>query len=330
MHRIVGLILISALLLLSSCGSSGHAGEKYYLVATNIKIPYWQIAQTGLAKSASELRAQAELTGPDKYDPKAQVDEFRRVLAMKPAGILVSPADPEILRQPISDAIAAGIPVVTMDSDAPGSQRLVFVGTNNYQAGMIGGRLLAKQLKGKGTVVVYSIPAQANLEERLRGYRDALASSPNINITQVLDVHGSPEAAFDQTSQLLEANKTPVNAFVCLEALACKEVADVLQRKKVQDKVVIAMDTDDATLEWIEKGVITATIAQRPYTMAYYGLKLIDDLHHHRPQPMNAHWDQILRSPIPSIIDTGATLVDRSNIAEIRRLMGTSPTEPAK
>jgi ribose transport system substrate-binding protein len=330
MHRVVGFLLISALLALSGCGSSGHAGEKYYLVATNVKIPYWQTAAAGLAKSAAELGVQAQMVGPDTYDPKAQAEEFRRVLGTKPAGIMVSAADPELLRQPISDAIAAGVPVITMDSDAPGSQRLVFVGTNNYQAGMTGGKLLTQQLKGKGNVVVFTIPAQANLEERLRGYRDSLANSPGVNIAQVLDVHGSPEAAFDQTKQLLESNKTPIQAFVCLEALACKEVADVLERKNVHDKVVIAMDTDDATLGWIDKGVITATIAQRPYTMAYFGLKLVDDLKHHRPKPLNAHWDQILSSPIPSVVDTGATLVDRSNLAQIRRLMGSQATDAAK
>jgi ribose transport system substrate-binding protein len=322
MHRFAGFTLIGLLLLTSGCGSSGHAGEKYYLVATNIKIPYWQTAAAGLAKSASEMKVQAEMTGPDTYDPKAQVEAFRRILSTKPAGIMVSAADPELLRQPISDAIAAGVPVITMDSDAPGSQRLVFVGTNNYQAGITGGKLLVQKLKGKGNVIVFTIPAQVNLDERLRGYRDALVGSPGIVVSQILDVHGSPEAAFDQTKQLLEANRIPINAFVCLEALACKEVADVLERKNIHDKVVIAMDTDDATLGWIEKGMITATIAQRPYTMAYFGLKLVDDLHHHRPKPLNAHWDQILSSPLPSVVDTGATLVDQSNIAQIRRLTG--------
>ncbi len=329
MQRFAGFLLICTLLLACSCGSAGHAGEKYYLVATNVKIPYWQTAAAGLAKSASEMQAQALMAGPDTYDPKAEVEEFRRVIGQKPAGIMVSAADAEMLRQPISDAIAAGIPVITMDSDAPGSQRLIFVGTNNYQAGMTGGKLLANKLKGKGTVAVLTIPAQANLEERLRGYRDALASSPGISIGEVIDVHGSPEAAFDQTKQLLAGKKAP-DAFVCLEALACKEVADVLQRQNVHDKVVIAMDTDEATLGWIEKGMITATIAQRPYTMAYFGLKLVDDLHHHRPKPLNAHWDQILSSPIPSVVDTGATLVDNANIAQIRRLMSSSATDAAK
>lgn len=331
MSRIASILLPCALLAVGGCSSSSeHMSEKYYLIATNVKIPYWQTAASGLAKAASEMKAQALLAGPDTYDPKAQLEEFRRVLAQKPTGILLSAADPELLKQPISDAIAAGIPVVTMDSDAPGSQRLVFVGTNNYQAGMTGGRVLATQLHGKGNVAVFTIPAQANLEERLRGYKDALAAYPDIKIVQTVDVRGNSSVAFDQAIQMMEAGKAQINAFVCLEALAGKEVAEVLSRKKIQDRVVIAMDTQDDTLDWIDKGVITATIAQRPYTMAYYGLKVLDDLHHHPPKPLNARWEEILSSPVPAVIDTGATLVNRNNIAQIRRLTSGPAPEGAR
>ncbi len=64
---------------------------------------------------------------------------------------------------------------------------------------------------------------------------------------------------------------------MCLEALAGKEVADVLDRNKVSGKTVVAMDTDEDTLKWIQKGVIAATIAQKPFTMAYYGVKMLDE-----------------------------------------------------
>ena len=78
------------------------------------------------------------------------------------------------MKDSIDRAIAAGIPVITVDSDAPGSKRLFFIGTNNHQAGFTGGKRLAQELKSKGNVVVFTMPEQANLAERLQGYRDAL------------------------------------------------------------------------------------------------------------------------------------------------------------
>jgi ribose transport system substrate-binding protein len=230
----------------------------------------------------------------------------------------VSAADPELMKPEIDAAISAGIPVVTMDSDSPGSKRLLFVGTNNYAAGQMGGRVLAKQLNGKGSVIVFSIPAQANLEERLQGYRDALKAYPLISIVQVVDIRGDAALAFDKTVEIVEAGNIKVDAFVCLEATAGKEVAEVLDRKKLQGKTVIAMDTDDGTLNWIERGMIAATIGQKPFTMAYYGVRLLDDLSHNKPQPLNGNWAQNLVAPIPAMVDTGATLIDRTNLADIR------------
>ena len=75
----------------------------------------------------------------------------------------------------------------------------------------------------------------------------------------------------------LAAKKAVPDAFVCLESQSCAEIADALDRANVRGKTIVAMDTIDTTISWIQKGMIRATIAQKPYTMAYYGLRAIDD-----------------------------------------------------
>jgi ribose transport system substrate-binding protein len=235
------------------------------------------------------------------------------VIAKKPAGILVSAADKDVMKDAIDAAVDAGIPVVTIDADSPQSKRVLFIGTNNYEAGQIGGALLAKALNGKGSVVFYSIPGQANIASRLQGYQQALSREPGIKVDQVIDIKGESSAAFDATQALLSKKGALPDAFVCLEALACPEVADVLTRGKVTGKTIIAMDTPSATLDWIKKGVIRATIAQKPYTMAYYGLRVLDDLHHNRPANPEGN-----RGGLPTFIDTGTTVVDSSNVGSFQ------------
>jgi len=306
---------VAAFLLLVSCGGSPHAPEEqYFLVATNIKLPYWQAAGAGFRAAAVQLGVKADFVGPDTYDTKGQQEEFRRILGKKPAGILVSPADPELMKGEIDRAIAQGIPVITIDSDAAASKRLFFIGTNNFEAGRMGARVAAARLKGKGSVLVYTMPGQANLDERLRGYREVFAAHPQIKIVEIIDVKGDPRIAFDRTTQLLESKKPLPDAFVCLEATACEEVAEVLDRNRIRDKIVVAMDTDQGTLERLQKGLIAATIAQKPYTMAFVGLKWLDQLYHHKPVPLDAAWGQNTLAPIPSFVDTGATLIDQSNV----------------
>ena len=119
--------------------------------------------------------------------------------------------------------------------------------------------------------------------------------------------------AFDSTTDP-DKGKSKPDGFVCLEAIACKEVADVLDRKKITGKVVIAMDTDQGTLDWIKKGSIAATIAQKPYTMGYYGLKMLADLHLNKPASLDHNWGQDTQSLLPTFIDTGATLIDKGNV----------------
>jgi ribose transport system substrate-binding protein len=218
------------LLVLPNCGSEHSADEYYVLVATNIQIPYWKAAGAGFSQAAAQLKVKADFLGPDDFDPKAEKEAFDKAVGKKATGILVSAADVKLLQDSIDRAIAAGIPVITVDSDAPGSKRLFSIGTNNYQAGLAGGQRLAAELKGKGNVVVFTMPGQANLADRLLGYRAALVSNPQIKITRVVDIAGDPRIVFDTTTEILgkeakeKDKKDKVDAFVCLEALGGKEV----------------------------------------------------------------------------------------------------------
>lgn len=315
------LLLSLPFFLFSGCGGSGpshQSTEKYFLVCANPKIPYWQEAGAGFLAAARELGVQAEVAGPDVYDAQAEREELRRVFARKPAGVLVSAGNAELLTPDINAAVESGIPVVTIDADAPQSRRLFFVGTNNYEAGQMSGRLLAKLLNGKGTVVFFTIAGQENLEERLDGYRAALEASPGIRIAAVQDMKGDPGLAFDLAQGYVQQKNVP-DAFVALESSSGAEIADVLERARIEGKVILAMDAVQNTLEWIEKGRIAATIAQKPYTMGYYGLKALADVVLRKPPSLTADFRNDPRSPLPLFIDTGTLLVDKSNVASLRK-----------
>ncbi len=308
------LLLTVALVPLLSCGG-GHSGESYVLISVNVKVPYWQSAGAGFGQANQQLGIGYTFTGPDTYDPAAEREELARVIQKKPSGILISVADPGAVTEEIDKAIAAGIPVITIDSDAPASKRLFFIGTNNYQAGMAGGKRLVQELKGKGNVAVFTMPSQPNLNERLRGYQDALEGSPQIKLAHIVDIKGDPRVAFDTTTQFLANDKKErIDAYVCLEALSGKEVANVLNNNGIKGRTIIAMDTDPDTLEWIQKGVIAATISQKPYTMAFVGLKMLDSLHHQGLQNFDSDWAHDSFAPVPAFVDTGSSVVDKSNV----------------
>jgi ribose transport system substrate-binding protein len=306
--------LAVALSLLAGCERHDKA-EHYYLIATNINLPYWKTAHEGFTKAAAQYDVKEDMRGPDTFNPAVEVDEFRAAVAKKPAGILVSVADPRLMAPEINKAIAAGIPVITMDSDAPDSQRLYFIGTHNLEAGRLGGQRVAADLNGKGNAVFFSMPGQPNLEERLKGYKDVFANYPGIKVIEVFDMKGESGTAMDKAEEYLaRTGASKINAIICLEASAGKDVAEAFKRSKPQDTMLIAMDVDHATLELVKDGTIQATISQKPYTMALLGLKALDDLHHYPLHPLARDFGSDAFAPVPAFIDTGVSLVDKSNV----------------
>lgn len=313
--------LVTVFPLLEGCTRHSKS-ERYYLVTVNVDLPYWKTAFEGFQKAGVEYGVTAELRGPDKFDPQAEVAEFRSAVASKPAGILVSVTNSSLLAPEIDAAIAAGIPVITMDSDAPESKRLYFIGTNNLQAGRLGGQRVAAQLNGKGNVVFFTMPGQPNLDERLKGYKDVFAGFQGIKVVEVFDMKGDSGVAMDKAQEYLaRKGNDHIDALICLQSSAGKDVGEAVRRSKAAGdlgRLLIAMDTDVATLQLIKEGIIDSTISQKPYTMAYVGLKALDNVHHY-PMKAAAGTDYSLDpfSPFPALVDTGVSLVDRSNVEGI-------------
>ncbi len=311
-----------------SCRRPYHTeDETYYLVATGPANPYWQEVEYGFNAGIRFLGTdvQGEFMAPPEYDVEAQLQLFREAVARKPAGILVSPAQPEPFTEPINQAIEQGIPVICIDSDAPQSKRVTFIGTDNYKAGVQGGELAAKLLEEKGNVVILTIPGQYNLDERVRGYRDALKNYSKIKVLDVLDDQASPQKASELISEFMDQGKERLDAILCMDAAGGEGAADALYRRVLKDRIIIlAMDKNPRTLEWIERGGIEATISQKPYTMAYYGVKLLDNLHHNAVRQF-MDWRTAPVYPLPTRVDTGTAVVRKDNLAAFKAALPPAP-----
>ena len=289
--------------------------DVYYLISNNLKLPYWKTVNQGFVKAAAEYGVSAQLQGPDSYDAQAELDAFTKAVSYRPAGILISVADANLMRPEINSAIEAGVPVITVDSDAPTSSRLFFIGTNNLEAGHLGGQRLVDKLHGKGKVVFYTITGQPNLEERLKGYEDVIANHPDIKIVEIFDTKGDTGTAFDQTEKYMaKTGADKIDAFVGLESSSGPSIAEVLKRKNATDRLVIAMDVNPDTLNAIKDGSVDSTVSQKPFTMGYFGLKALDEIHHNKPKTFRNNYAVDSFSPYPMFVDTGTAIVDKVNV----------------
>ena len=316
-------ILLAGLLV--SCAQPYHqAEERYVFVAFNTSLPYWQEAEAGLTDAAKQMGVKAELVGPAAFSPDEELKAFQQAAAQKPSGILLSASNPEIFRAPIAAAIEQGIPVICVDADSPESNRVLFVGTDNFRAGQESGKRMGELLRGKGNIVVVTIPGQFNLGERLRGVNEALKKFPGIKIVKTIDDKGDPRNAYDAISSLVQGKDRP-DGILCLEASGGPGSADALHRMDLTGKIpIVAFDKDPETLDWIQRGAITATVVQKPYVMSYYGLKFLDDLHHNAVHAFK-DWRNAPASPMPAWVDTGTAIVDKNNLAIFRESLAAHP-----
>jgi len=287
-----------------------------------VNLPYWQEAQAGLTDAAKQLGVKSELTGPEKFDPQEQLRAFQKVVESKPAGIMISVTRPELFQDAINAAIAQGIPVITVDSDAPNSKRIMFVGTDNFRAGGESAKRMADILKGQGQVVVITIPGQLNVDERLRGVNETLKKYTGIKIVQAIDDKGDPRVANDNIAALLKA-KAKIDGIISLEASGGSGAAEALHRLDVKIPIV-GFDKDPETLDWIDRDGITATVTQKPYVMAYYALKFADDLHHNAVHDFK-DWRTAPAPPMPTFVDTGTAVLDKNNVKVFREELAAHP-----
>ena len=322
-HVLLSVILLTAFL--AACQKPYHQeNERYVFVAFNTGLPYWQEAEAGLTDAAAQMGIKAELTGPASFSPDEELKAFQQAVAENPSGILLSASNPDIFKAPIDAAIQQGIPVICVDADAPESHRIMFVGTDNFRAGQESGKRMGELLKGKGSVVVITIPAQFNLAERSRGVDEALKKFPGIKVMKTIDDKGDPRMAYDAISALLKSKDKP-DGILCLEASGGAGAADALYRVDLTGKIpIVAFDKDPETLDWIQRGAITATVVQKPYVMAYYGLKFLDDLHHNAVHEFK-DWRSAPASPMPAWVDTGTAVVDKTNLAAFREALAAHP-----
>ncbi|HHV42196.1 MAG TPA: sugar ABC transporter substrate-binding protein, partial [Clostridiaceae bacterium] len=236
---IIGVILTMVLGIALSAGAAKLPLEDqlYIQVSALGSIDYFYDHKLGMEMAGKCLGVRTEYVGPADYDMAAMITALEQAIAKKPQGIVVVGFEPS-LDAIVDKAVDAGIPVVTVDADLPGSKRLAFVGTGNHQAGYEGGLRLADLVGGKGKVALMTKPGQSNLEERIQGYKDALANYPDIEIVQIADTQSDPNVAAQAAATLLM--KFPdLAGIACVEAAGGSGAATAVREAGMTGKVKI-------------------------------------------------------------------------------------------
>jgi ribose transport system substrate-binding protein len=319
MGRIVGCFV--AVFLLAGCaqresaapaqGKKDTSQQLYIEVSALSSLDYFYDHQLGMKLAGEALGVRTEYVGPPDLNINTMVTMFEQSIAKRPNGIVVVGFEPS-LNAIVNKAVDAGIPVVTVDADLPGSKRIAFVGTGNFQAGYQGGKKLAELVGGKGNVALMTKPGQSNLEERVDGYKKALSETPGITIVQIADTQSNPTIAAQAAATLLQ--KYPdLAGIACVEAAGGTGSATAVREAKKTGQVkIVAMDRGNEILQLIKDGVISATVVQQTALMPFYATQILYNLNN-RSVPITNDNIKARVSGAPAEVDTGVIIVDQTN-----------------
>ncbi|MCC6443973.1 MAG: substrate-binding domain-containing protein [Armatimonadetes bacterium] len=297
----------------------GPAGsdQLYIFIGVSIGVPYWVDAKSGLEERARELGAKTQFTGPVDSNIQGQARQLDAAIAQKPAGIMIAPANADALQPGIDRAVEAGIPVITIDTDSPKSKRYCYIGTENYQAGLVVGKTIAEALGGKGKIGISNLAGQWNLKERERGVLDAVKAYPGMKIVQVVDDRADPQIAVTRNREMLTRN-ADLSGIVGLNAASGPGIAQAVTEMSKKGKIkIVCFDRDEHMLTYIEDGTIHASIAQKTHLMSSLGLQLLYDLRNDRIKHLS-DWRAADAPPLPRSIDTGIMVITKENVGQFK------------
>ena len=263
----------------SSGGGAGGAGTKHKLAfVTNNASPFWVIARKGTEKAAQDIPSiQVEFRIPADGTAAEQQRLVDDLLAQKIEGIAISPVDPTNQTDMLNRAAAQTL-VVTQDSDAPNTNRICYIGTDNVAAGRQAGELVKQALPNGGKIMVFvGVLDAANASQRNQGLKEALAGS-NVQIIDTRTDNTDRVRAKSNASDTL-VNFPDIAGMVGLWSYNGPLILQAVREANKIDKVkIIAFDEEDETLAGIKNGEIFATVVQQPYEFGYRSMELMSKI----------------------------------------------------
>ncbi|HKR10485.1 MAG TPA: sugar-binding protein [Pyrinomonadaceae bacterium] len=270
-------------LILSGCQPSpnptnnvGNTGGPHKLAfVPNNASDFWIIARKGTEKAEKEIPGiSVEFRIPADGTAAEQQRIVDDLLAKGIHGIAISPVDPANQTAMLNRAAEQAV-VVTQDSDAPNSNRVCYIGTDNVAAGRQAGELLKEALPQGGKVMVFvGVLDAANAQQRYQGLKEAIAGS-NIQILDVRTDNTDRVRAKSNAADTL-VNNADIAGMVGLWSYNGPAILSAVKEANKVDKVkIIAFDEEDETLAGVKDGAIFATVVQQPFEFGYQSMALM-------------------------------------------------------
>ncbi len=302
-------LVLAAVCLASACdGGTGAAPAgalKIAVIPKGTTHIFWKSIETGARKAGRDLGVEIQWKGPlvedDRDGQRKVVESF---IASTAHGIVLAPLDEHALMAPVDQAMAAGKPVVIIDSGLKGKNYVSYVATDNEKGGVLGAERLAQALGGKGRVLLlrYQI-GSASTDLREKGFIETMKKHPGIELVpkELNQYSGATAGKAQQVSESLLSRFPELDGIFCPNESSCTGMLQALERVGRAGKVkFVGFDANDQLIQAMRDGKMQGLVLQNPLRMGELGVKTL--VEHLRGKKVEA------------VIDTGVFLATPENM----------------
>jgi len=281
-----------------------------FAFVTNNASEFWRIAAAGVKKYEQESKVQVDVKMPSNGTADEQNQILENLSSQGYDGIAVSAVAPND-QVPVLNKVALKTKLITFDSDAPKSNRLLYIGTNNFEAGKALGGEIVKLLPNGGKMAVFVGTLSAdNAQQRLDGIK-SVTTPAKIEIVDRREDNTDRAKARSNVEDILNAHKD-LNLVAGLWSYNGPAIASAIEALGKKGTVKAAVfDEEDGTLTAIGAGVIDCTVVQKPFQFGYLASKWMHDLAT-KPEAANT-------IPPTKSIDTGVDIINKANVADFKQ-----------
>jgi simple sugar transport system substrate-binding protein len=269
--------LTKAAVLAASLGlaASAAAQDMRFVVVSHGQAadPFWSVVKNGVDQAAEDLGVTVEYRAPDTFDMVQMSQLIDAAVASQPDGLVVSIPDAEALGPSIENAVASGIPVVSMNSGSDVREALgvaVHVGQTEYEAGLGGGKRMAAAGVTKAICVNQEVGNVA-LDLRCEGFADGLEGAE----VEVLAVSMDPTEIGNAIKAYISANPD-TDGVLTLGPSAGEPAMAALEEIEALDQVKFGtFDLSPGVLRAIDEGKMLFAIDQQQYLQGYLPIQFL-------------------------------------------------------
>lgn len=273
----LGLIASVSIGLFIGCSKKIY-DKKIGMVVSTLNNPFFVSMKEGAEQKAKELGYDLVVLD-SQNDPAKERSNVEDLVQLGVTAVLINPTDSDAVETSVKAANNKNVPVITLDRQSNGGEVACHIASDNVKGGQMAAEFALDKLKNKDNILVaeiQGIPGASATRDRGKGFHDVLDKKNNIKFVSSQAADFDRQKGLQVMENIIQATPQFDVVFAHNDEMALGAAKALKTVNK--DTIIIGFDGNDDAKEAVDKGDMTATVAQQPDLIGSLGVKVSDNI----------------------------------------------------